>query len=106
MCAHVLREVGREALESSSADLQPAATPSQLPARESRSRQTQQPANLYMVLPDKFRTQKTKKPDVVCDTGFWLIPQNNWPGVTSAEDGPVDRSPVHRRIAHRIFGDL
>jgi hypothetical protein len=38
LCAHRVRRVGREALESSSAVLQTAARPSQLPAQSSRAR--------------------------------------------------------------------
>ena len=45
-------------------------------------------------------TSPTKKPDVVCDTGFGLIPLKIWPSVTSAGDGRVADSPFHRRNAH------
>ena len=53
LCAYVERQVGREALESSSAAFQTAAKPSQLPA--------------HVVV----RARKNPMP---CDTGLWLIP--------------------------------
>jgi hypothetical protein len=71
--------VGRGALESPSAGLQPAAGPSQLPTRFAVS---------------------TKRPGVLRHTGPETPHEGwPWPGVTSARDRARAGSPVDRRIA-------
>ena len=74
-----LPRVGRGALESPSAGLQPAARPSQLPTRSA---------------------VPTKRPGVFVTPGLRLLTKGClWPGVTSARDRARAGSPTDRRIA-------
>ena len=72
VCAHSQRDVGREALESSSPGLQPGATPSQLPTHAQGGHRSQR-----------------KQPDVLVTPGCGVVSECGR-GVTGAES---DRTP-------------
>ena len=76
LCARRVREVGREVLESSSADFQSSANPSQLPTHDR----------------GRHRGGNKKKPDVEVTPGFGGFLRIR-PSVTSAESGW--RTPFH-----------
>lgn len=87
--------MGREVLEPSSAALQAAAKPSQLPAQI-----LQMNSEINCPIPKLLDASATKKPDA-CDTGFfWGSPQKVM-GVTSAMKARGDDSPVDKQTRRR-----